>query len=172
MKKKNFLTLMVGFIFFIGNCAVSLAQYSSAQSDEVLINSIPEYNPEKIITAPTSLSSQECVRLVREASFKNDLAKVNELVEQCLALYEQEAKRQEAQLTNFPARGQEDQYQILNDVATFLFTKAEALMNNGKNEEAIALFQKVIDQYKWAQAWDPRGWFWSVSEKSQASIDV
>jgi len=151
------------------------AQHGSAQSEEVLINSIPEYNPEAVTaqsaeTAP--LSSPECVRLVREASFQNDLAKVDELVEQCLASYEREAKRQQALLKDFPVRGQEEQYQILNDVATTLFTKAEALMNNGKTEEAIALFQKVIDEYKWAQAWDPRGWFWSVAEKSQASIDV
>ena len=45
-------------------------------------------------------------------------------------------------------------------------------MNYGKTEKAISKFQEIIDDYSWAQAWDPRGWFWSVKEKSQASIDV
>ena len=34
------------------------------------------------------------------------------------------------------------------------------------------MYQKIIDEYSWAQAWDPRGWYWSVVEKSQDSIDV
>ncbi len=118
------------------------------------------------------MSSKECVSAVREASHKNDLAKVNELAEACVAAYQEEAKKQQAQLVNFPSRGQENQYQTLNDVAIVLFTQAETLMNTGKVDEAIALFQKVIDDYKWAQAWDPRGWYWSVAEKSQDSIDV
>ena len=45
-------------------------------------------------------------------------------------------------------------------------------MNRGQKEEAIAKFQYLIDTWPWAQAWDPRGWFWSILEKSQASINV
>jgi beta-glucuronidase len=45
-------------------------------------------------------------------------------------------------------------------------------MNSGNSEEAVRQFEHIIKEYPWAQAWDPRGWFWSVAEKSQASIDV
>ena len=45
-------------------------------------------------------------------------------------------------------------------------------MNAGKTAEAVVKFQEIIDEYPWAQAWDPRGWYWSVAEKSQASINV
>ena len=119
-----------------------------------------------------AISSQELVRLAWEASSQNNLEKINGLVEQCLQLYDQEARKLEAQLQNFPPRDKIKEYQVLNDVATCLFIKAEALMNNGKGEEAKALFEKIIKEYKWSQAWDPRGWYWSVAEKSQASIDV
>ena len=66
-------------------------------------------------------------------------------------LYKKEAKIQQAQLKDFPISGEEGKYQELNDVAACFFTKGEALMNNGKTEEAIAVFQKIIEEYKWAQ---------------------
>ena len=106
------------------------------------------------------------------ASGGGDLQKLEEIVGQCVALYGKEAKEQEKQLTGFPQRGQEEQYRALNSVATCLFVKAEALMNAGKTEDAVVRFQEIIDEYPWAQAWDPRGWYWSIAEKSQASINV
>ena len=46
-------------------------------------------------------------------------------------------------------------------------------MNNGKVDEAQKMFQQIINEFPFAQAWDPsRGSFWSVAEKSQASIDM
>lgn len=123
-------------------------------------------------TASPEVSSKELVRLSWEASGKRDLDRLEQLVEQCLTLYKTQAQELEKKLTNFPPRGEEENYQALNDVATCLFIRAEALMNSGKSEEAIVKFQEIIDDYPWAQAWDPRGWYWSVAEKSQASIDV
>jgi tetratricopeptide (TPR) repeat protein len=124
-------------------------------------------------SAPVSVTpSQEFVRMGWEASSQGNLKKLDELAVECLKLYGQQAKEQEAALTGFPARGKEENYRTLNDVATMLFIRAEANMNYGKREEAIAFFQEIIDNYRWAQAWDPRGWFWSVTEKSQRSIDV
>ncbi len=118
-------------------------------------------------------SSKEYVRLAWEASGKNDLKKVIQLTNECVEIYGLEARQQQSGLTDFPSRGREKDYQELNDTATCLFIQAEALMNNGKGEEAKAAFSKIIDQYKYAQAWDPsRGNFWSVAEKSQDSIDV
>lgn len=126
------------------------------------------------IAAPSEeiLPSEEFVRLSWEASNKRDLDRLNELVEQCLKHYGVKAKVQQSELVDFPRRGQEEKYQALNDVATCLFIRAEAVMNAGESGEAIRQFEHIIKEYPWAQAWDPRGWFWSVAEKSQASIDV
>lgn len=119
------------------------------------------------------MSSQEYVKKAWELSVQNDLTALAKLVERCLKKYEVEAKMQEATMTGFPARGKEGDVAIFNDVATILFVKAEALMNNGRTDEAVAEFQKIIEDYKFAQSWDPVvGVFWSVAEKSQASIDV
>ncbi len=117
--------------------------------------------------------SDEFVRQGWEASGKNELDKVIKLTNECVQEFGEEAQKLESQLNGFPIRGQEKGYQSLNDVATCLFIQAEALMSNGQGEEAQAVFQKVIDNYRWAQAWDPsRGTFWSVAEKSKDSIDV
>jgi tetratricopeptide (TPR) repeat protein len=118
------------------------------------------------------MSSTDYVNRAWEASAKNDINKINEIVGKCVEVYGNEAKLGQSQLQGFPGRGQEKNYQALNDVATCLFVQAEAVMNAGKTEEAVKLFKNIIDNYKWAQSWDPRGWYWSVAEKSQASIDV
>ncbi len=123
------------------------------------------YSQEKI-------SSKEFVRMAWEASSKSDIERLTKIVKQVLDIYGDEAKEQQEILTEFPERGTEEAYEELNDVATCLFIQAEALMNTGKTEEAVAAFQHIIKEYEWAQAWDPRGWFWSIKEKSQASIDM
>ncbi|MCK5178571.1 MAG: hypothetical protein KAR32_03505, partial [Candidatus Omnitrophica bacterium] len=118
------------------------------------------------------LPSEELVRLSWEASSQREIKRLNEFVGQCLRVYGAQAKAQQSQLTDFPERGQEEQYKALNDVGTCLFIKAEAVMNSGKSKKAIKEFKRIIKEYPWAQAWDPRGWSWSVAEKAQASIDV
>jgi len=122
--------------------------------------------------AEIKVSSKELVNQAWEASYKKDMEKLDYIIGQCIALYGDEAFFLQDSMTDFPVPGTEDEYQALNDVATCLFIRAEALMNTGKTDEAIKEFEDIIKQYKWAQSWDPRGWYWSVVEKSQASIDV
>lgn len=145
---------------------------------EALVNQIQESPSSDTPTptessTPTQTTSQEFLGLAWEASGQGNLDKINSIIDEVLKLYGEEAKKQGADLKAFPMRSRIGDYQTFNDVATCLFVKAEALMNFGKSEEAIALFKKIIEEYKWAQSWDPaRGAYWSVAEKSQASIDV
>jgi len=118
-----------------------------------------------------TLSSQEYVRKAWEASSKNNFEEVERLTNECVANYSEEAKKQQASLANFAVKGTENQYPALNDVATALFIHAEVLMKKGETEKSKELFNKIIKEFSWAQTWDPRGWYWSLAEKSQASID-
>jgi len=117
-------------------------------------------------------SSKDLVGQAWAASSQRDLEQLNKIVDRCLDLYGSEARLQKKMLSGFPERTEIENYQSLNDVATCLFVRAEATMNSGKTEKAIKEFQVIIDDYKWGQAWDPRGWYWSVAEKSQDSINV
>ncbi len=128
------------------------------------------------VTAATrkakKIASSELVRLAWQASSKSDLKEVNRIVANCLETYAKEARRLQSELTAFPQLAEAKKYQVLNDVGTCLFIQAELLMNLGKTKECIEAFKNVIQKYPLAQAWDPsRGNYWSIAEKSQASID-
>lgn len=124
------------------------------------------------VLAENQLPSSEYVRLLWDASSRRDLERVESLYSDCLGYYGKDADFQEAALVDFPVRSEMHHYQALNDVATCAFIRAEAYMKTGKTPEAIQFFQDIIDNYKFSQAWDPRGWYWSVAEKSEASIKV
>ncbi|MFP4473680.1 MAG: glycoside hydrolase family 2 TIM barrel-domain containing protein [Candidatus Omnitrophota bacterium] len=121
---------------------------------------------------PDAPDSAACVQQAWELSNQGKLEELNDLVEECLKYYKEAALVQQKGLEDFPTVTQRAEYQILNDVGTILFIRAEALMNYGRTEEAVKRFEEIIEQFPWAQAWDPRGWFWSVKEKSQDSIKV
>ncbi len=91
----------------------------------------------------------------------------------CLELYESKAKEMQASLTEYPWESKDKifSYWALNDVGTCLFIKGEALKKSGKAAEAVAAYQKLINEYSYAQSWDPQGWFWKPSEGAQRAID-
>jgi len=137
---------------------------------ELAVNAVSVAGEDAV--AEPEVSSEELVQSAWVAAHRGDEAAVDSLLAKCLQVFGAEAQKQQSGLSGFPAPGREKDYQALNDVATMFFIKAEFFMNHGKPEEAAALFARIIKEYKWAQAWDPRGWFWSVAEKSQDSIDV
>ncbi|MBU1912971.1 MAG: tetratricopeptide repeat protein [Candidatus Omnitrophica bacterium] len=91
--------------------------------------------------------------------------------DKCIGEYSEEAKEEQASLSDFPPRDIIDQYEVLNAVGTSFFIQGEAYLSQGKIEEAKNAFGIAIKDYSFAQNWDPRGWYWSVKEKSQASIE-
>lgn len=118
-------------------------------------------------------SSDEIVRLAWEASNREDLKALSDLVNEMLKSYEDRAKDLASQLKDFPPREKIANYKVMSDVATVLFIKAETLMRQGKTDESKALFNKAIQEYPWAQSFDPsRGSYWSIKEKAQDSINV
>jgi len=124
-------------------------------------------------TAARAETSSDLVRVSWKASNENKMDELEKYYGQIMSAYEKEAQRQAALLTSFPPRDQIESYRVMNDVATAVFIRAETLMHNGKSEEAQVLFEQAIKEYPWAQAWDPsRGAYWSIREKSQASINV
>ncbi len=100
-----------------------------------------------------------------------DFEKASLYADKCLALYKKDADSQQRSLRIFPKADDMKSYEALNNVATSLFIKGEALFQQKKYEEARVYYQTVIDNYGYAQYWDPKGWYWKVSEKSRAVLD-
>ncbi len=101
---------------------------------------------------------------------KRNFDKVYRIVDECILKFSSEADSQAASLTDFPPKDKVSTYQVMNDVATCYFIKGEALMRQEKKQEAKKVFKEVIEKYPFAQAWDPRGWFWSIKEKAEITI--
>lgn len=96
------------------------------------------------------------------------LKATNKLIE----LYKDEADAQQKSLNKLPGKRPEiEAVQSLNDVATAYFIQGEIYREQARKEEAIKAFKIVVEKYPYAQAWDPRGWFWQVTKAAQESID-
>jgi len=120
----------------------------------------------------TKPSSGELIVKSWEAHGKKDIEATFKYTQQLIDLYKEEASRQQASLKAMPkSRPDIESVQSLNDVGTAYFIQGESYRDQGKKEEAIAAFKVVVNNYPYAQAWDPRGWFWSVAKASQESID-
>jgi beta-glucuronidase len=102
---------------------------------------------------------------------KRDFEKVDQITDKCIQAYQEKAKKQASKLNSFPAKGEEDKYQTMNNLATCYFIKAESYMREGKKQKAIKTFQEVVEDYPYAQSFDPRGWYWSIKEKAESSIN-
>jgi hypothetical protein len=116
-------------------------------------------------------SSGELIVKSWQAHGKKDVEETLKYTQQLIDLYQEEAQRQQASLKTLPKRRPEiEGVAALNDVATAHFIQGESYRNQEKTEESIKAFKVVLEKYCFGQAWDPRGWFWSVALASRESI--
>ncbi len=88
-------------------------------------------------------------------------------------LYAAKAKDMQNSLSEYPWESKDKIFEFwaLNDVGTSLYIQGEAYRKAGKNAEAKQAYQKLVDQYYYAQCWDPKGWFWKPAEAAQQALD-
>jgi len=101
-----------------------------------------------------------------------DLKSVEAYVNKADEFYSSKAKEMQAGLQTF-ATGTNEQifkYWALNDVGTAWFILGEAYGNAGKKEQATQAYNKVINEYSFAQCWDTHGWFWNPTEAAQQKL--
>ena len=117
-------------------------------------------------------SSSQLVQKAWAALTANDINAVTAYVNKTLELYAVKAKEMQASLTEYPYESKEKtfSYWALNDVGTALFVLGEANRQAGKKEEATAAYKQLIDEYFYAQCWDPQGWFWKPAEAAQQKL--
>ncbi len=115
-------------------------------------------------------NSSDYVKRAQVLKTKDEFEQVYEVVDACIEKFSAQAQELAAELKNFPLPGETDRYQVMNDVATCYFIKGEALRNEGRTGDAKRVLKEVIDKYPYAQGWDPRGWYYSIAEKSEIII--
>jgi beta-glucuronidase len=116
-------------------------------------------------------SSGELITKAWGAHGKRDIETTFKVTRQLIDLYKDKADEQQKSLKAMPKGKEEiEAVQTLNDVATAYFIEGEAYLRQDKADDAKKLFKTVIEKYPYAQAWDPRGWYWQVAEASRQSI--
>ncbi len=117
-------------------------------------------------------SSSQLVQKAWSALAAKDINAVTAYVGKAMELYAPKAKEMQASLKEYPWESKEKtmSYWALNDVGTSLFILGEAYRTSGKKEEAADTYKKLIDDYFYAQCWDPNGWFWKPAEAAQQKL--
>jgi len=124
-----------------------------------------------VCLAQDKTSSGELIVKTWDAHGKKDVENTFKYSNQLIELYKDQADKEQAALKTLPAKRSEiEAVAALNDVATAYFIQGESYRNQGKNEDAIKAFKVVVEKYCYGQAWDPRGWFWSIAKASKESI--
>ena len=92
--------------------------------------------------------------------------------EKCAELYEAEARKMQASMSEAAHPDKVHDYWALNDVGTSYFIRGEALTKLGRKSDAIGSFKVIRDELHYAQAWDPKGWFWRPSTAAYPKIQM
>lgn len=108
-----------------------------------------------------------------EAMAADDIEAVLAYTNKNLELYGEQARKMQASLSDYVTGSNDDVFAnwALNDIATSLFIQGETYRKSGMKDEAKEAYNKVIKEYTYGQAWDPKGWFWKPSEAAQEAID-
>jgi len=118
-------------------------------------------------------SSSHLTTQAWKALNSDDFDSVAVYVDKVIELYDSKAVEMQASLTEYPWESKDKIFSFwaLNDVGTSLFISAEANKKQGKSTEAKSAYKKLVDEYFYAQCWDPNGWFWKPAEAAQQSLD-
>jgi len=103
---------------------------------------------------------------------QGDLEAVLAYTNKCIELYAEQAKKMQESLGGY-VEGPKEQvfaYWALNDVAVCLFIQGEAYRNAKMLDEAKEVYEKVVNEFTFGQAWDPKGWFWKPAEAAKEKI--
>lgn len=116
-------------------------------------------------------SSETLTTKAWKALDEGDYAAVEAYTTKCISLYESQAVQQQSSLTDFAPKDKAFDNWALNDVATCYFILGESLLAQKRYQEAKAAFDRVVNDFGFAQCWDPKGWFWKVAVASRGRLN-
>jgi hypothetical protein len=81
-----------------------------------------------------------------------------------------QARQTNSRLKGYASAKDAKKYSNLNEVGTCLMLKGDALRQKGDVKGANAAYQLLLDEYTYAQVWDPKGWFWKPAEAARKNL--
>lgn len=103
----------------------------------------------------------------------NDVDSVKVYTDKVMELYDEQAKTMQNSLTEYAWESNDEifKYWALNDVGTALYVRGEVLKKSGDVDGAKEAYKMLVDEYYYAQCWDPNGWFWKPAEAAQQALE-
>ena len=98
----------------------------------------------------------------------NDDAAALAYTRKCVELYGEEGKRMNAELTMFAPVERVNNYWALNDAGTCTYIMATIYEKRRMYPEAAQAFKRLAEDFRFAQCWDPKGWYWHPADGATA----
>ena len=80
------------------------------------------------------------------------------------------ARKRNNGLSKLPSTKEAKGYATLNELATIVWLKGEALLKKGDREGALAAYYTVLADFNYGQTWDTKGWYWSPAASCRDRI--
>ena len=143
--RKAFLIFIIAV--FIGGCAAAKITNENVQSTAKSLD-FGDFRSETL--------TAKAWKAFKAKDYPELFAYVDKNVE----LYGEEGRRINAELTDFEPVETASKKWALNDVGTSLWMKANAYADMKMYPEATQTYRILAKDYKYAQCWDPKGWYW------------
>jgi len=120
-----------------------------------------------------SAFSQEAWQLTGKAWSalgKNNFDEVERLANEAVRRWGENARKRNNGLSKLPSTKEAKGYATLNELATIVWLKGEALLKKGDREGALAAYYTVLADFNYGQTWDNKGWYWSPAASCRDRI--
>lgn len=120
-----------------------------------------------------SAFSQEAWQLTGKAWSalgNNNFDEVERLANEAVRRWGENARKRNNGLSKLPSTKEAKGYATLNELATIVWLKGEALLKKGDREGALAAYYTVLADFNYGQTWDTKGWYWSPAASCRDRI--
>ena len=101
---------------------------------------------------------------------KNNFDEVERLANEAVRRWGENARKRNNGLSKLPSTKEAKGYATLNELATIVWLKGEALLKKGDREGALAAYYTVLADFNYGQTWDNKGWYWSPAASCRDRI--
>ena len=112
----------------------------------------------------------QVTRKAWDAIGKKNFDEVERLANESVSRWGEQGRKRNNGLSKLPSAKEAKQYSTLNELATIVWLKGEALLKKGDRDGALAAFYTVLADYNFGQTWDKKGWYWSPAASSRDRI--
>ena len=112
----------------------------------------------------------QVTRKAWDALGKKNFDEVERLANDSVRRWGEQGRKRNNGLSKLPSAKEAKQYSTLNELATIVWLKGEALLKKGDRDGALAAFYTVLADYNFGQTWDNKGWYWSPAASSRDRI--